>query len=184
MATQSQALASQTYLPDDDKQQVAEVYSFLEAHSAARGTAVRPRYLLVGSEEHDQVEIPASIHSLLVQVVESLQAGRAVSVAPQSMTLTTQQAADLLGVSRPTVIRLIDSQQLQSEKIGNRRRLRLHDVLGYREKRRQDQYAALDRLASELDSDEDVHAELERAREARQAVAARRRTRRAEGREL
>ncbi|HUO38419.1 MAG TPA: helix-turn-helix domain-containing protein [Mycobacterium sp.] len=47
------------------------------------------------------------------------------------MTLTTQQAADLLGVSRPTVVRLIKSGELAAERIGNRHRLVLDDVLSY-----------------------------------------------------
>lgn len=63
----------------------------------------------------------------------ALHAGKAVTIAPQSMTLTTQQAADLLGVSRPTVVRLIKSGELAAERIGNRHRLVLDDVLAYRE---------------------------------------------------
>lgn len=66
----------------------------------------------------------------------ALHAGKAVTIAPQSMTLTTQQAADLLGVSRPTVVRLIKSGELAAERIGNRHRLVLDDVLAYREARR------------------------------------------------
>lgn len=62
----------------------------------------------------------------------ALHAGKAVTIAPQSMTLTTQQAADLLGVSRPTVVRLIKSGELAAERIGNRHRLVLDDVLAYR----------------------------------------------------
>lgn len=65
----------------------------------------------------------------------ALHAGKAVTIAPQSMTLTTQQAADLLGVSRPTVVRLIKSGELAAERIGNRHRLVLDDVLAYREAR-------------------------------------------------
>lgn len=70
-------------------------------------------------------------------MVAALHAGKAVTIAPQSMTLTTQQAADLLGVSRPTVVRLIKSGELAAERIGNRHRLVLDDVLAYREARRQ-----------------------------------------------
>lgn len=62
----------------------------------------------------------------------ALHAGKAVTIAPQSMTLTTQQAADLLGVSRPTVVRLIKSGELAAERIGNRHRLVLDDVLAGR----------------------------------------------------
>jgi len=66
-----------------------------------------------------------------------------MTIAPQSMTLTTQQAADLLGVSRPTIVRLINDNVLPAERIGNRHQLLLDDVLGYRESRRKRQYDAL-----------------------------------------
>ncbi|MGH3447271.1 MAG: helix-turn-helix domain-containing protein [Nocardioidaceae bacterium] len=171
----AQIQATQTYLPGDTGERVADIYSFLAAHSTTRGEEVAPRYLLVGADEHDQVEIPADVHRVLLQVVEALHSGRAVTVAPQSLTLTTQQAADLLGVSRPTVVRLIDGGHLRAEKVGNRRRLLLDDVLAYRESRRQEQYAALDALAVEIEEEEDVADVLEELRATRKAVAARQR---------
>ena len=58
-------------------------------------------------------------------MVAALHAGKAVTIAPQTMKLTTQQAADLLGVSRPTVVRLITDGTLPAERIGNRHRLLL-----------------------------------------------------------
>ena len=73
------------------------------------------------------------MHQALTKVVAALHAGKAVTIAPQTMKLTTQQAADLLGVSRPTVVRLITDGTLPAERIGNRHRLLLDDVLAYRE---------------------------------------------------
>ncbi|MCW2649850.1 MAG: excisionase [Mycobacterium sp.] len=61
----------------------------------------------------------------------ALHAGKAVTIAPRSMTLTTQRAADLLGVSRPTVVCLINDGELAAERVGNRHRLVLDDVLAY-----------------------------------------------------
>ncbi len=104
----AQALDQHTYLPQAAGVGLAEVVGFLDAHERRRGDRVEPRYLLVGAGEHDQVELPAEVHAALKQVVAALQAGRAVTVAPQATMLTTQQAADLLGVSRPTVRRWID----------------------------------------------------------------------------
>lgn len=94
----------------------------------------------------------------------ALHAGKAVTIAPQSMTLTTQQAADLLGVSRPTVVRLIKSGELAAERIGNRHRLVLDDALA--------------ESAMDIDADEDPEVICEQLREARRVVAARRRTER------
>ena len=96
--SQREVLAQQTYVPEDARD-VAEVHSFLAAHEAARGEGVPRRFLLVGGAEHEQVEIPQQVYEVLCQVVEAMSAGKAVTVAPHSTSLTTQQAADLLGVS-------------------------------------------------------------------------------------
>lgn len=69
-------------------------------------------------------------------MVTALQAGNAVTSAPQSMTVTTWQYADLCGVSCPTVVRLISSGELPAEPIGNRHQPVFDDVFAYREVRR------------------------------------------------
>lgn len=169
-------LESQTYLPGDEVEQVAQIHSFLEAHLTARGAAPEPRYLLAGGAEGEQVEIPEPVYRALLLVVDALNAGKGVTVAPQSPILTTQQAADLLGVSRPTVVRLIECGQLPAERVGNRRRLRLADVLTYREHRRQAQYDMLAATAIDLDDQDDPAIVLQELRAARRAVAAQRRS--------
>ncbi|QYB04827.1 helix-turn-helix domain-containing protein [Rhodococcus sp. USK10] len=82
------------------------------------------------------------------------QAGRAVTVAPQATMSTTQQAADLLGVSRPTVRRVIDVGVLPAEKVGTRHRLLLRDVLEYPHQRRARRDEALAQTAVEIDEDD------------------------------
>jgi excisionase family DNA binding protein len=76
------------------------------------------------------------VHRVLRQVVEAMRQGLAVTVAPQSLVLTTQQAADLLGVSRPTLIKLLDQDRIGYERIGTHRRVQLRDLLAYRDQRR------------------------------------------------
>ncbi|GAB4586820.1 helix-turn-helix domain-containing protein [Nocardia sp. IFM 10818] len=170
----SEALVQHTYLPEPSEE-LAPVLSFLVAHESRRGGRVRPRYLLVGADEHDQVEVPESVHRVLVQVVAALREGKAVTVALHSLTLTTQQAADLLGVSRPTVVRLIESGEIPAERVGSRRRLRLTDVLAYREQRRERQYEALAATAVEIDDEEDPETVREQLRAIRKEVADKRR---------
>ncbi|MDN5757011.1 MAG: helix-turn-helix domain-containing protein [Tomitella sp.] len=94
-------------------------------------------------------------------------------MTPQEPQLTTQQVADLLGVSRPTVVRLIESGELRAERNGVRRRVLLGDALAYRERRRQRQYAMLTATAVDLDDEDDPQEMLARLREARKAVAQR-----------
>lgn len=168
------ALEEQTYLPDDASQKVADVRSFLAAH-AARGLSITPRFLLVGAEEGDQVEVPEPMYRALLLVAEALAAGKAVTVAPRNTTLTTQQAADLLGVSRPTVVRIIESGDLAADRVGTRRRVRLSDVLAYRERRRQAQYDMLAATSVDMDDEDDPDQVREMLQAARRAVAEQRR---------
>jgi excisionase family DNA binding protein len=171
-AVGADAVETATFLPDHPEE-LAPVVGFLAAHERRHGTAASPSYALVGTDEHDRIELPEAIHQALTKVVAALHAGKAVTIAPQTMTLTTQQAADLLGVSRPTVVRLINDNALPAERIGNRHRLLLDDVLSYREERRKRQYDALATTA-DIDSTDDPETIRKQLREARRAVAARR----------
>ncbi|WP_336087155.1 helix-turn-helix domain-containing protein [Nocardia sp. SSK8] len=173
----SEPLEERTFLPED-RGRLAPVMSFLEAHERRWGAAAKPSYALVGTDEGDRIELPADVHQALKQVVAALLAGRAVTIAPRSMTLTSQQAADLLGVSRPTVKRLIEKGELPAQRIGTRHRLELDDVLDYREVRRRRQYDALAETAVDI-SIEDDPADIERhLREARRLAAERTRGKR------
>jgi excisionase family DNA binding protein len=166
----------ETYLPDADGR-LAQVYDFLEAHEEAGRRRPEPRYFLAGSAPGDRVELPAEVYRVLRQVVEALRQGLAVTVVPQAQMLTTQQAADLLGVSRPTVIKLLDEAKIPFERVGTHRRILLRDLLAYREQRRAEQYAALEATAVSIDDEHDLDTVLGELREARRAVATRRRAR-------
>ncbi|MFT4164297.1 MAG: helix-turn-helix domain-containing protein [Microlunatus sp.] len=167
-----QPLEQQTYLPEP-ADEVAPALNFIRAHQGRPGSASTPGYFLSGAGE--QVEIPAAVHRVLLQVLEAMRAGKAVTVAPQNELLTTQQAADLLGVSRPTVVKLIEDGLLPSETPGQRRRLvKLDDVLGYRAKRREEQYRALLETSTDYDDLESAETMETRFRRVRAEVAAKR----------
>jgi len=176
--TATAALTEQTYTPAEAGD-LAPVFDFLAVHQKTRGAEVLPQYALVGAGTDDRVDVPEELHRVLVQVVDALRAGRAVTVTPRYLTMTTQQAADLLGVSRPTVVKLIDDGDLPAERIGTRRRLKLADVQTYRERRREEQYAALYEASTETDldsgTDENLAEALERLRTVRKRRAASRR---------
>jgi excisionase family DNA binding protein len=165
-------IAERTYFPDD-REDLGQVFRFLVDHAAQPNDP--PRYMLVGPTRGDRVAMPAEVHRVLLQVVESLQAGKAVTVAPLSMTLTTQQAADLLNVSRPTVVKLIEEGQIPFERLSHRRQVRLADVLAYRERRRTEQLEAIAATSDPWDDEDDPAEVLERLAQARKTVAARRR---------
>ncbi len=166
------SVKQETYLPRTDEEQFAQVLDFMRAHEdAGRGRPDVPCFLS-GKDPGDRVELPVELYQVLRQAVQALQDGLAVTVAPLTQTVTTQQAAELLGVSRPTVIRLLDEGQLPYEKIGSHRRIELRDLLAYRDERRAAQYAVLEATAID---DDDVDGALRRMRAARREVAKRRR---------
>ena len=167
-------LHRETFLPGVHPEQLAQILDLLRA-PATDDEAPAPRYFLSGADPSDQVEIPAEIHRVLHQVVEAMQQGLAVTVVPQTMVLTTQQAADLLGVSRPTLIKLLDSEQIPYERINTHRRIQLRDLLTYREQRRAAQYAALEATSTPIDDEDDAATVLADLREARKVIAQRRR---------
>lgn len=95
----------------------------------------------------EEVALPAQLFDVLNRVAGELAAGRGVSVLPRDMQLTTQQAADLLSVSRPTLIRLLENGRIPFELVGRHRRIRLEDLERYREQSRADRRALLRQLA-------------------------------------
>lgn len=170
----TEALASSTYSASNT-QQVGRVYDMLTADEALEPL---PRYYLVGSAEDSPVELPEEVYQVLRRVVEAMQRGLSVTISPTSQTLTTQQAADLLGISRPTLIKALDAGKLAFTRSGTHRRIALTDVLDYREKRRQEQYAAIEALTVDVGETSDINQTLAELRQARKAVAAKRRARR------
>lgn len=130
---------------------------------------------LLGLLNAHRAEIPGELRRIIEQVAEAMKAGQAVTIVSQSL-LTTQQTADLLGVSRPTVVRLIEAGELPAETPGKRRRMvRLDDVLALAD-RRDRQRRALAEIAfgyDDLDEDPDVVAR--RLRRIRAELAAERR---------
>lgn len=111
-----------------------------------RGAAAR----LVGPDG-DAMELPEGIHELLVSIVENLKAGNGVTVIPMHAELTTVEAAELLNVSRPYLIKQLQAGELPYHMVGTHRRLRLADVLAYRDRMDQEAEAALAAMTAEAE---------------------------------
>jgi excisionase family DNA binding protein len=93
------------------------------------------------------IPIPPSAFHALKLAVEAMASGRTITLVPHGKELTTQEAADLLHVSRPYLIdKLLDTGQIPHHRVGQYRRLKIEDVLAYREQRARERAEALDSL--------------------------------------
>jgi excisionase family DNA binding protein len=98
--------------------------------------------------------LPAGAVRLLVDILARMAAGTPVAVFPDHAELTTQQAADMLNVSRPYLVKLLEQGAITHTKVGTHRRIRFGDVAEYRERtmqRRREAVSELAREAQELD---------------------------------
>ena len=95
--------------------------------------------------------LPPEVFAVLRDVVQAMAHGQAVTIVPVHQRLTTQKAADLLGISRPTVVKLLESGEIAFERPGHHRRVRLADVLAYRQRRSTQRRDSLDRMVEIAD---------------------------------
>lgn len=95
------------------------------------------------------VAIPVSALHLLTDILTQMARGNAVTLIPVHAELTTQQAADILNVSRPFLIGLIDNDKIPYRKVGTHRRIRFDDLMAYKQDIDKQRTKALEELAQE-----------------------------------
>lgn len=127
----------ETVLPPRDVQALGVIEELLESGDEP--------LRLVAADGSDAA-LPEVLRRVLTTVVSSMRRGQAVTLAPRAMRLTTQQAADLLGVSRPTLIKLLEEGRIPYETPNRHRRIRLVDLLTFQQARRSERRQTLAEL--------------------------------------
>jgi excisionase family DNA binding protein len=138
------SLAALTLRPDRDELRI-------EAEQLATVLGMEGRRARLIGPDGGQIELPTAILEALAIIAEALRNGDGVSVIPLHHLLTTTQAADLLNVSRPHLLTLLAKGDLPYEYVGTHRRLRMGDVLTYREQRESERQDALQNLVRQAE---------------------------------
>jgi excisionase family DNA binding protein len=135
-------------LPRDQRSHAAEAADAVGTY-LARVPKVSVVKLTPSLNEVPSLELSTEVLSILQQVLEELGEGNAVTVSPYPSELSTQQAAEILNVSRPYVVKLMEQGDLPFRKVGPRRRTLLNDIVAYKDRDDQARRAAADELSRE-----------------------------------
>ena len=134
-------------LPTSDEAELARraILSLLRAlhHGNAKTISVS-----ADGGESPPVVIPRMAYELFLEVLGQMASGNAVTLVPVHAQLTTQQAADLLNVSRPFVIKLLDQKELPHQKVGTHRRIMAEHLIAYKKRREAGSRQALSELSA------------------------------------
>jgi excisionase family DNA binding protein len=123
-------------IPAKQKSQIRELRQLIQSGETK----------LVGPDGR-QVAIPPPVHDLLLVILNSLNAGKAISIVPEHRQLTTQSAANILGVSRVFLVALLENGEMPFHRVGTHRRVYPRHLLDYKRRRDAARHAAIDNMA-------------------------------------
>jgi len=99
-------------------------------------------------ETYEDLILPGMAIDLLLNILTEMGNGNAVTIMPLHAVLTTQEAANILNVSRPFLVKLLEEGEIDFEKVGKHRRIKAQDLLAYQQASKQQQLEALNELAA------------------------------------
>lgn len=135
-------------VPTEEEANLARETSRLFAPLVERGQALRIK-IADEKQEEREVILPGVAARMLIDILEEMACGRAITIIPLNAELTTQQAADILNVSRPFLVKLVDDKKLPCRKVGKHRRIFVEDILRYKQQMEAERQSALDELAKQ-----------------------------------
>ena len=139
----SSAALYEPVVPSTDDSRIAKRSRRTLARYQANNLSVRV------ANTNETVELPEGAVRLLVDILENMAQGNAITLIPVHAELTTKQAADVLGVSRPFLIRMLEEGAIPFRKVGTHRRILFEDVRTYRKQALKQRESALDQLVSQ-----------------------------------
>jgi excisionase family DNA binding protein len=95
---------------------------------------VQGRPVHLGFGDTETYHLPQSVTPLLIEILAELALGNQVKILSTASEVTTQQAANILNVSRPYLVGLLDAKKIPSRKVGTHRRVKIEDVLSYKDR--------------------------------------------------
>jgi excisionase family DNA binding protein len=142
-------VAASSFIPAEADSLLAEQSSrILAAHLHSQNPTQRLKIVEEDGNEQEVI-IPSGAFHLLVDILSQMAQGKAVSLTPIQTELTSQEAADLLNVSRPYFVKLLDSGIIPCRKVGRHRRVLYADLMAYKQKTDHQRTIALDQLAAQ-----------------------------------
>jgi len=93
------------------------------------------------------IELPKSVFQVLRHIVYHMMRGRAIFIVPENKELTSQQAAEILNISRPYLVKLLEQGKIPFVKVGTHRRIRFSDLMNYKKRRDAERERGLDEIA-------------------------------------
>lgn len=139
------AVLDETFVPTENETERAKNFSRILAREFAPAERVTIQH--EGGDE--SIEIPRPVFNVLMRVLAVMSEGKAFSLIPLDKELTTQQAADILNVSRPYLNKILDLGEIDHRKIGRNRRIKFSDLMEYKKSQEEKSKAALQELADE-----------------------------------
>jgi excisionase family DNA binding protein len=125
-------------IPESQAAQIDELYRVLKLGSAT----------LTSPDGLHQVQLPDPLYRLLLRIIDDLAEGRPVMYASANQDLTTQVAANCLGMSRQFFVGLLEKGEIPFHRVGKHRRITFRDLLAYRQQRDQRRHQAVNDLAT------------------------------------
>jgi excisionase family DNA binding protein len=149
MTTPAYALAIDEHLPTEESAAAAgELRTVLSTLFAEGGDS--PRLTLRDSSGAERtLKVESKLYEYLIRLLDHFENGEGVTFVPHAKKLTTQQAADILNVSRPYLIKLLEDKQIKFELVGRHRRILAKDLFQYQQQRDAERAAILDELIAD-----------------------------------